>query len=95
MLFRSNAPAVDGTLPLVTIYLDLDHRDSLRRRSAASQLDRLEMEKESFHARVEEGYHALIARQPERYVVVDARGDREKISATIREAVLSRLFEAE
>ena len=90
-----NAPAVDGMLPLVTVYLDLDHRASLRRRSAASQLDRLEMEKESFHARVEEGYHALIARQPERYVVVDARGDREEISATIREAVLSRLFEAE
>ncbi|MBR2824543.1 MAG: dTMP kinase [Clostridia bacterium] len=90
-----NAPAVGGTLPLLTVYLDLDHRASLARREAASRLDRLEMEKEDFHARVEEGYHALIARNPERYVVVDARGDREDIAGTIRKAVLARLFEAE
>ena len=90
-----NEPAVDGMLPLLTVYLDLDHRASLERRSAASQLDRLEMEKEDFHARVEEGYHALIARHPERYVVVDARGDREEIARRIREAVLGKLMEGE
>ena len=90
-----NEPAVDGMLPLLTVYLDLDHRASLERRSAASQLVRLEMEKEDFHARVEEGYHALIARHPERYVVVDARGDREEIARHIREAVLGKLMEGE
>ena len=87
-----NEPAVDGTLPLATVYLDLDHRASLQRRSAASELDRLEMEQEAFHARVEEGYHALIARNPERYVVVDARGDRDEIAKTIAGAVLERLM---
>ena len=90
-----NAPAVDGTLPLVTVYLDLDHRTSLARRGAASELDRLEAEKEEFHARVEAGYRELIARNPERYVVVDARGDREEIAERIAGAVLSRLMEAE
>ncbi len=90
-----NEPAVDGMIPLLTVYLDLDHRASLERRSAASQLDRLEMEKEDFHARVEEGYHALIARHPERYVVVDARGDREEIARHIRETVLGKLMEGE
>ena len=90
-----NDPAVDGTLPLATVYLDLDHRASLQRRSAASELDRLEAEKEEFHARVEEGYHALIARNPERYVVVDARGDRDEIAKTIQEKVLARLMEQE
>ena len=87
-----NEPAVDGMLPLATVYLDLDHRASLQRRSAASELDRLEMEQEAFHARVEEGYHALIARNPERYVVVDARGDRDEIAKTIAGAVLERLM---
>ncbi|MBQ8072898.1 MAG: dTMP kinase [Clostridia bacterium] len=90
-----NALAVEDTLPLAVVYLDLDHRTSLRRRSEASELDRLEMEKESFHARVEEGYHALIARHPERYVVVDARGDREEIAKTIAAAVLEKLMAAE
>ena len=90
-----NAPAVEETLPLVTVYLDLDHRTSLQRRSAASELDRLEMEKEEFHARVEAGYHELISRRPERYVTVDARGDREEIAGQISRAVLARLMEAE
>ena len=90
-----NAPAVEGTLPLLTVYLDLDHRTSLRRRSAASELDRMEIQKEEFHARVEEGYHELIARNPERYVVVDARSDRDEIAKAIAEAVLEKLMAAE
>ena len=90
-----NDPAVDGTLPLMTVYLDLDHRTSLRRRSEASELDRLEMEKEEFHARVEAGYHELISRNPERYVVVDARADREKIAEQISAAVLEKLLNIE
>lgn len=90
-----NAPAVDGTMPLATVYLDLDHRASLNRRSAASELDRMEMEKEEFHARVEEGYHALIARDSDRYVVVDARGERAEIAEQIGSAVLEKLFAAE
>ena len=90
-----NAPAVEDTLPLLTVYLDLDHRTSLRRRSAASELDRMEAEKEEFHARVEAGYHELISRNPERYLVVDARGDREEIARQISEAVLARLMAAE
>ena len=79
----------------MTIYLDLDHRTSLARRSAASELDRLEAEKEEFHARVEQGYHELISRNPDRYVVVDARKDREEIAREISEKVLERLLAAE
>ena len=90
-----NETAVAGTLPLATVYLDLDHRSSLSRRSAASELDRLEMEKEEFHARVEEAYHALIARDPGRYVVVDARGDRAEIGKKIADAVLKKLMDSE
>lgn len=90
-----NEPAVEDTLPLVTVFLDLDHRTSLRRRSEASELDRLEMEKEDFHARVEQGYHELISRDPDRYVVVNARESREKIAETIAGAVLEKLMKAE
>ncbi len=90
-----NEPAVDGTLPMLTVYLDLDHLTGLRRRSRAAELDRMEAEKEEFHARVEAGYHELIARNPGRYAVVDARGSREEIAEKVSAAVLSRLMEAE
>ena len=90
-----NAPAVDGTLPDLTVYLEIDHRKAMERRCAASEPDRLEMETEKFHARVEDGYHQLISRDPQRFVVVNADRSREEISAEITEKVLSRLMEME
>ena len=90
-----NAPAVNGTLPDLTVYLDINHREALRRRCAASEPDRMEMEADSFHARVEEGYHELIARDPKRFVVVDATKSRDEIAAEIQEKVLTRLMENE
>ena len=53
------------------------------------------MEADSFHARVEDGYHELIARDPERFVVVDATKSRDEIAAEIQEKVLTRLMENE
>lgn len=90
-----NAPAVDGTLPDLTVYLEIGHRKALERRCAASEPDRMEMEEDSFHARVEEGYHQLINRDPGRFVVVNAERTRDEISAEIAERVLARLMEAE
>ena len=94
-VLRINSPAVEGAMPDLTVFLDLDHRESLRRRCSASEPDRLEMETENFHARVEDGYHQLIARDPDRFVVVDAGGTRDGIAAEIRDQVLNRLMEAE
>ena len=90
-----NAPAVDGTMPDMTVYLDIDHRKAMERRCAASEPDRLEMEAESFHARVEDGYHELIKRDPERFIVVNAERTREEIAKEIAEKVLDRLMEME
>ena len=89
-----NAPAVDGTMPLMTVYLDIDHRTSLRRRAAATELDRLEMEGDSFHGRTEAAYRELIARDPRRFIVVDATGSPEEIGKEIADQVLARLREA-
>ena len=90
-----NAPAVEGAMPDLTVYLNLDHRESLRRRCAASEPDRMEMEAECFHARVEAGYRELIARNPDRFVVVDAAKTRDEIAAEIQEKVLTRLMDRE
>ena len=90
-----NAPAVEGTLPDLTVYLEIGHLKALERRCAASDPDRMEMEADSFHARVEDGYHQLIMRDPNRFIVVDAEKSREDISAEIREKVLARLMDEE
>ena len=90
-----NAPAVDGTMPDLTVYLDIDHREAMARRCAASEPDRLEMEAESFHGRVEDGYHQLIARDPDRFAVVNAGNTREEVAEEIAGKVLGRLMEME
>ena len=90
-----NAPAVDGTLPMATVYLDVDHETSLKRRAAATELDRMELEGDSFHARTEAGYRELIRRDPERFIVVDATRTPEEIGKEAAEKVLARLMEAE
>jgi dTMP kinase len=82
-------------LPLATVYLDIDHASALKRRAAATELDRMEMEEDSFHARTEAGYRELIARDPERFIVVSAVGDPEEIGREIARRVLERLMEAE
>ena len=90
-----NAPAVDGTMPMATVYLDVDHETSLKRRAAATELDRMELEGDSFHARTEAGYRELIRRDPERFIVVDATRTPEEIGKEVAEKVLARLMEAE
>ena len=94
-ILRINEPAVDGTMPDLTVYLDIDHRKAMARRCAVSEPDRMEMEAESFHARVEDGYHRLIAMDPGRFAVVNAEGDREEIAAEVARRVLETLWETE
>ena len=94
-VLQINEPAVDGTMPDLTVYLDINHRTAMARRCAASEPDRLEMEAESFHARVEDGYHQLIAMDPDRFAVVNAEGSREEIAAEVAARVLARLKETE
>ncbi len=90
-----NAPAVDGTMPLATIYLDVDHETSLKRRAAATELDRMELAGDSFHARTEAGYRELIRRDPARFIVVDATRTPEEIGKEVAGQVIARPMEAE
>ena len=90
-----NAPALDGTLPLATVYLSLSAEASLARRTAASEPDRLESEPLAFHRRVEAAYRALIDRDPGRFVVVDASLPPKELGEQIAAEVLRRLAEQE
>jgi dTMP kinase len=56
-------------------------------RGAPVVLDRMEAEDVAFHARVVEGYRALAAADPDRWVVVEAVGTIDEIAERVRKAV--------
>lgn len=56
--------------------------------SARTHLDRLELEKLSFHQKVYNGYKDIISKNPGRFVVVDGNGSIDDIHGRVRNAVL-------
>ena len=53
-----------------------------------THLDRLELEKLSFHQKVYDGYKDIVNKNPDRFVVVDGDGSIEDIHGRVRNAVL-------
>ena len=84
--------AAEGLLPDLTILLDLDETiGRTRLDSSRTQYDRLEAEKQDFHARVRAGYLELAAAEPERFLVLPATDSIENLAETIRARVESLL----
>ncbi|KQT72280.1 thymidylate kinase [Microbacterium sp. Leaf436] len=84
--------ATDGLLPDLTVLLDLDPTAARARLDADDKpFDRLEAEKNEFHARVRDGFLALARREPERFLVLDATEAPEVLAARVRDAVTTRL----
>jgi dTMP kinase len=83
--------AAEGLLPDLTILLDLDETVGQDRLKSRTKYDRLEDEKQEFHARVREGYLALAAAEPDRFLVLNATDSIEALSAAIRERVQALL----
>ena len=78
--------ATDGLVPDLTILLDLPADVGLARKAAAEE-NRFEVGFDlDFHERVRAGYLALAAREPGRFVVVDADRDPEAVHGAVVEA---------
>jgi dTMP kinase len=72
------------------VLLDLDENVARQRLSADNKpFDRLENEKQDFHARVRHSFLELAAAEPERFFVVDATLPAEEIAAQIIERAAS------
>ena len=83
--------AAEGLLPDLTILLDLDESVGQDRLKERTKYDRLEDEEQDFHGRVREGYLALAAAEPDRFLVLNATDSVESIAAAIRGRVQSLL----
>ncbi len=85
---RVNAWATGGLVPDLTVLLDLDPAEGLRR---AGEPDRLEVEPVEFHRRVRAKFLELAAADPARYVVLDASAPPGQVQAEVAGAVLARM----
>lgn len=84
--------ATQNLIPDLTILLDLDPREARVRLDAEDkEFDRLENEKHDFHARVRDGFLALAAAEPDRWLVLNAADDRDAIAQAIAQKVTQLL----
>jgi dTMP kinase len=91
------ALATAGLKPDLTIYLDIDVEEGLRRKLTAhgagqAEWNRLDQQEMAFHRRVRDGYLRMAAREPDRWLVIDATQDLEAIQALIRAGVEAKLL---
>src|SRR6185436_757384 len=84
--------ATEDLRPDVTVLLDVEPGHAV---GAKADKDRLEDAGDGFHQRVREYFLGLAARDPEHYLVLDARGTREGIAAAIAERVSHVLADVE
>lgn len=84
------AYATAGLQPHLTIYLDIDVQTGLMRkqRGAAEEWNRMEAKTLAYHERVRQGYLALAAAEPARWLRVDAAQPIETIHQIIRGRVM-------
>jgi dTMP kinase len=83
ILKRVDDVATGGFKPDLTIILDVDPAEGLKRAKGRSAPDRFEQEELSFHERVRDGYLKLARSEPERIKVVDGSGGVEEIHKEI------------
>jgi dTMP kinase len=72
LIERLNAAATQGLRPQLTVLLDLAVDEGLARTGAEGRADRFGREERAFHERVRQGYQALAAQEPDRWLIVDA-----------------------
>ena len=72
-------------LPDATILLQIEPETGLQRanHNGKKQLDRIELESKSFHEKVYNGYNEMAAKEPDRFIKVEAIGTADEISQKI------------
>jgi dTMP kinase len=84
--------ATGGLSPDLTLLLDVDAEEGLKRRqSSGGEWNRLDAYAIEFHKRVRNGYHSLAGAEPDRWKLIDASQTPEMVQSTLRQVVLEKL----
>lgn len=81
-VWEINRFAIEGCMPDITLYLDLDPEIGLERigQNGGREVNRLDLESLAFHSRVREGYKLVEARFKERFITIDASASPDRIA---------------
>ncbi len=82
--------ATGGLVPDLTIFIDVPVAIGLARVGKRGAHDRLEGEAREFHDRVREGYRALAAAEPSRWVTIDGDAAEDAVERQVMAAVAAR-----
>jgi dTMP kinase len=81
-----------GLKPDLTLLVDVPVEMGMaRKRDNSSEWNRLDAYALAFHERVRQGYFALAEAEPERWVIVDATEEKDRVQQALRKAILTRL----
>ncbi|MGO4837006.1 dTMP kinase [Rhizobiaceae sp. 2RAB30] len=86
--------AINGMMPDLTLILDLDPEEGLRRAAARrgqGEVDRYEKETLDVHRKRRDAYRAIADAEPERCIVIDAAGSVDEVEDFVAAAVFARL----
>lgn len=92
-VFNMNMFATEGFMPHLTIYLLVDPKIGLERKSHQKELDRLEHEKLEFHEKVYNGYLMLADRFKDRVRIVNGNVTIEEECKAVNDIILSFIQE--
>lgn len=92
LIEQLNNISTKNTYPDLTILLDVKVKTGLQRRAATDKMDRLDLEAQDFHEKVNSSFLQLAKKNDrKRWVIVDANKDTEKVAKAIWEHVQKAL----
>jgi dTMP kinase len=92
-----NMFATEGTYPDLTLLFDLEPEKGLQRiaENKGREVNRLDLEKLTFHKQVRAAFHELAKRYSDRYVIIDASQPLDKVVADAYATIVDRLKKAQ
>lgn len=91
-VYAINMYATSGFLPELTIYIDIPVEVGLERIMKNNRdVNRLDLEKISFHSKVREGYLKISEMYSDRIVKIDGVGTPEEVYERVRKVIFERL----
>lgn len=92
-VFEMNQFATEGLEPDLTFFFDLDPEKGLERiaQNANREVNRLDLEKLSFHTKVREGFYKLAKKFDYRFVIIDASKSPEVVFSDCYKAIEEHL----